>query len=710
MKLEELNKLYNDCEEVDKESFAEMRSNVLLVAGEHFSNRRFKFFSRIRNYRQYDDEKKVRLSKNHVQKISKTYVNNIASHVPGIAITPFNPDEMQDQKNAELHGSVWNEYAARVNFPEWLQERAQEYVDIGEVASLLYWNPYAGPVIGYEAQPDSEEADMAKPVFAGQLEDEPIYGFNLLRDRNAKSLSSSRVLIVRKMVLVDDLKREYPDKEQFIKPDQDKTFRVFDPDKGSYRSQEDNEVMLKSFYFRPCAKYPRGYYYQATELGKLDEGELVQTADGRSLFPIVAKEFDKYPTAARGKSFIKQIRPLQAEINRCTSKIAEHQMTLGDDKLIIWNGSKISSGGQLPGVRAIKVNGGQKPDVLQGRSGEQYFAYMEQTINEMYRMAMADDDNKSPSDGNELLASLYRSEKKKMYFKHYVEKFSAYVKEFVMLYLDMSKVYLTDEHIINMIGKTERINIQEYKRTDNLGFQVKIEEKGADADTMFGRYVSFQNILQYVGKDLDKDTVAKIIRNMPFANGEEIVSDVTIDYDNAKNLMLALERGEQPEINQADDAAYMAKALNHRMRKSDFRFLHDFVKMNYEQYKQQYIQLAEKAREREVMENQGMIPMTGPAVGVDFYVQYDPSDPTKTRRARIPHDAIQWLVKRMESQGATQTRLEDLPQGGMDGSRPDTGPGAGSAGGYDGAGQFGAVGGGGPVSAAGSGSPGGYSA
>lgn len=694
MKLEQLNKIYTDSEEVDKDTFAEMRSNVMLVAGDHFSNRRFKLFSRIRNYRQYEDEKKIRLTKNHIQKISKIYVNNIVSHVPGIQITPFNHDEIQDQKSAELHNSVWQEYVSRVNFAEKLQEWGQEFVDIGEVATLVYFNPNSGPLIGYEAGEDGQ-ADMSKPVYAGQVEDESVYGFNLLRDRNAKNLNDSSYLIIRKMVSVDDLKREYPDKEHLIKPDQDKTFRVFDPDKGSYRSQEDNEVMLKSFYFRPCAKYPSGYYYHATELGVLEEGELVKTAAGKPLFPIVAKEFDKYPTAARGRSFIKQLRPLQAELNRCTSKIAEHQMTLGDDKLIIWNGSKISSGGQVPGVRAIKVNGGQKPDILPGRSGEQYFPYMEHTINEMYRMSMTDDDRDSPSDGNELMASLYRSEKRKMYFKHYVEKFTAFVKDFVKIYLEMSKIYLTDEHVIQMVGKSERINIAEYKSADNLGFQIKIEEKAADADSMFGRYVSFQNILQYVGKDLDQETIAKIIRNMPFANGEEIVSEATIDYDNAKNLMLALERGETPEVNQADNAAYMAKSLNHRMRKSDFRYLHDFVKANYDRYKNMYVQMAEQARQQEVMENQGMIPVTGPAVGVDFYVQYDETDPTKTRRARVPHDAIKWLMERIEAQGVTQTQLEDLPQGGQDGSRPDArnngsinSGGAAAAGGYTGAGQY----------------------
>lgn len=34
--LEQLNRMFRDAEEVDRETFAEMRSNLLLISGEHY--------------------------------------------------------------------------------------------------------------------------------------------------------------------------------------------------------------------------------------------------------------------------------------------------------------------------------------------------------------------------------------------------------------------------------------------------------------------------------------------------------------------------------------------------------------------------------------------------------------------------------------------------------------------------------------------------
>ena len=69
--LEELNKLYTQSEEVDREVFAEMKSTALLIAGDHFSRAGQKFFERVRTARDLSQEMKVRLTKNHTQKIHK---------------------------------------------------------------------------------------------------------------------------------------------------------------------------------------------------------------------------------------------------------------------------------------------------------------------------------------------------------------------------------------------------------------------------------------------------------------------------------------------------------------------------------------------------------------------------------------------------------------------------------------------------------------
>jgi hypothetical protein len=65
---------------------------------------------------------------------------------------------------------------------------------------------------------------------------------------------------------------------------------------------------------------------------------------------------------------------------------------------------------------------------------------------------------------------------------------------------------------------------------------------------------------------------------------------------------------------------------------------------------------------------QGFIPTGGYAVVCDFYVK-DPTDPTglKTRRARVPYQAMEWLINQMEAQGQSQQSMQDMNQGAVAG-------------------------------------------
>ena len=63
-----LNALYFDGDSADQDVFAEMRSNVLLVSGEHYTKRSANFYRRIRDSKELSQEQKLRLVKNHTKK------------------------------------------------------------------------------------------------------------------------------------------------------------------------------------------------------------------------------------------------------------------------------------------------------------------------------------------------------------------------------------------------------------------------------------------------------------------------------------------------------------------------------------------------------------------------------------------------------------------------------------------------------------------
>lgn len=684
-KIEDLNKIYTESESVDKVAFADQRSNLLLIAGEHYTKTNSRFLDRVRSSNDLNNETKIRLTMNHIQRITKIYANEIGSGAPNVRVMPQLENELQDRKAAEMHQGVWRFVQDQEKMDEKIDDWLEDYVGIGEVATKIYFDKTSGPIIGYEQLMNGQEpmmtlesgeeipqsqvemltsqgmqvsakpaADKSKPKFKGQIKYEELFGFNLLRDPEAKSFKDSAYLIVRKMAKIKTLKKMFPDKK--ISESNEKVFLVFDNSVGHYRKSENTETLVREYYYRQSTEYPNGYYYITTEDDILEEGELPF-----GLFPIVVETFDRVKTSPRGFSIVKTLRPYQVEINRCASKMAEHQMTLGDDKLITLNGSKVSSGASLPGIRHYSVTG-QAPVIMEGRTGMQYHDYMTAKIDEMYQVAMIQEMTAPNSQGQfDPYSMLYQSAKKKKNFQRYVARFERFLRSVCEVTLEMARHYLSEEEVIYAVGKKEQINMAEFKNSKPLCYQIKVEPQSEDVETLLGKQLVMNNLLQYVGSNLSQQDMGKIIKNMPYANLDESFNDLTIDYENSQNLMLALERGETPAATPVDNAEYMLKKLNQRMKQADFAVLHPFIQSNYQKKVDEYGMILEQQRQKVIADNADRIPTSGSMVGADIYVSYDPQDPTKSRRARIPYDAVKWLLDRLEAQGTTLSGIDGLP-------------------------------------------------
>lgn len=666
--ISELNALYSEADQADQDIFTEQRSNILLVAGEHYTRKNAKYWNRIRDSKDLSNEQKLRLTKNHIQKITKTYINNVIQHAPSVKIFPRNEKELQDQKAAELNNSVWQFIRDEQDLKLKTLQFAKDYVETGEVAVKVFWNPNAGKFLGFRSEMDEagnpvmdESGQMvasSTPAFSGQLIVERLFAFNLLRDASAKSMKESKFLIVRKMVDLDEAKALVGDDEDKLKmlvEQQDETFVVFDGNQQNYQKSK-NQVMFKEYYFRPSVDYPTGYFYITVEGGILFEGELPF-----GIFPIEYEGFDEIQTTPRHRSIIKQLRPYQAEVNRAASKIAEHQVTLGDDKLLIQSGTKITTGVQLPGIRSIQFSG-MAPTVLAGRSGDQYTQYAAGQVTEMYQVANITEDTALKEMSNDPFGQLFMSVHNKKKFTIYTDKFEWFLCRLCKLCLSLGKQYFTEDMLIPMIGRSEIVNIKEFKNTSDLSFSIKVEPQSDDITTMMGRQLTINHVLQYVGAQFDKEEIGKLMRQMPFANFDESFSDMTMNYDSAVNMILALDRGEQPVPNKYDDGPYMIKKLTARTRMSDFQFLNDQIKQNYDMVIGEYEQL-EAQKQTEIKQAQSQfIPASGAKIKVDYYVP-DPKNPDRPVRATLPAESVDWLIKQLAAQGSAQETLVNLGEG-----------------------------------------------
>jgi hypothetical protein len=653
--IDTLNNYYSQADGSDSELFAEQKSNVLLVCGDHYAKKQSRYWNRIRESKDISESTRIRLTKNHIQKITKTYINNILTHAPGMMCGPKNKSELQDQKAAELHNSVWQDIKERHRFNRKIRELVSNFVDIGECAVKIFWDTNAGKFLGYE-ESFNENGEVTKtPKFEGDFVFERIHAFNLLRSPDAKSMDESAWLCYRKMIDIETLKKMLDgdqDKIKLVDAASDETYTVFDGTSGEYIKSKD-QTMLREFYFRPCLQYPMGYYAIALSTGILWEGELPF-----GVFPISYAGFDEIPTSPRARSIIKQLRPYQAEINRAASKMAEHQITLGDDKILMQDGSKLSHGATLPGIRALKYTG-LTPTVLEGRTGEQYLNYIISQVKEMYDISNVAEDTVDTSAQIDPYAMLFKSIKQKKRFSAYSDKIEEFLREIVQKTLILAKNYYTDDRIVFVVGRREQVNIAEFKNSQDIGYQIIIEAVSDDVETKMGKQITLNHLLQYVGNQLTKDDIGKLIRLMPYANDEQAVSDLTVDYDNATNDILALDRGEWRPPHAHDNHVYMLKRLTSRIKQADFVNLAPEIQEMYFALIDQHEKMEAENQRKLLAAKNEYIPTGGYMVTVDLYVA-DPKDPNKTRRARIPYDSVVWLIQQIEAQGGNLAQLEQL--------------------------------------------------
>jgi hypothetical protein len=687
LKIDELNTLYEDSKTVDREALAEMRSNILLIAGEHYSRKMTEWWNRTRTNQQVTENYKIRITKNWLHRAHRLYMSSILSKAPGTKISPRNPTELQDQKDAELNQAVWEYAKNKYKMKPFVRNMVSDFCGVGECATKIFFDPNKGYLKGYEPKLDEQGQplldekgqpvpDEARPVFSGEFVFERIYAHTLFRNASAKQMSDSDLIGIEKMEKTSVLRKRYDgDKEKLKYIDESKEdFVVFDSNKNGYEKSKD-QTLLREYYFKPSSEIPDGYYYIATKTGILEEGPLP-----KGIFPIVWKGFDEHPTKARATSMVKVGRPFQAEINRASSQVALHQITLGEDKILYQSGSKLAQGNSLPGVRGLTFTG-TPPTVLPGRSGDQFYEYISQQKSEMDQALLLDLLDQEKVNNLDPYSLLFRAMKETEYFSLYSEKFGEFLVEMTEVFLELAKYYLPDDEVVAAIGKSEAINLEEFRKTTPLCHQVIVEEAAESTSTLLGRQLTMNHFLQYVGPQLSREDIGKLLMNSPFGNWQDQFADFTINERNCKNDFLAMERGQMPPISARDDSDYILSRVASRKKERDFQLLSPQVQQLYEQYEQFHLQKVEEERQAKKQAESEFIPVGGAMVACDIYLP--PEDPAKApKRARVPYQALEWLLQTLDQQGMSQDKLENmnqsqlleamrqLPQGGMPQAMP----------------------------------------
>lgn len=668
--VDDLNSWYQKAEEADKRVFAEMRTNLMLVSGEHYQRDYWgRAFDRIREAPNLNSWQRLKLTKNHIQRVTKAYRNAIERHAPDVAVEPGNEKELSDQKVAELYESYWQFAKKQIDFPQTKAELLKLLVELGETAVKIYWDDEAGRIIGYEAKMNEQEDGSfapeydetgnivmtQTPVYGGAIKWQPIEPFNLRRDPGARKMADSPLVCVTQLIARNALRAMISDKKklQQLESIPVQEYTIFDNNTGNYRASEELSAM-REYYIRPCKLLPNGYFYYATDKLIIAQGELPYGE-----FPIEWEGFDEQTGNPRCFSIIRPVRPCQVELNRCASRIAEAQVTHGDDKIMVPANTKISQGALLPGVRTFSYSGGE-PKYFQGRAGDQYFEYMSMQVDELYRLANIPEINEEQQESPDLMVNLWKSYRFRNKFVIYGEKFERFLQRCVEKTFAIAKASMPEDELIPAVGRTEMLNAAEFKFSDPVGFRITVKPRTEDMESQFGKQVAIQSIIQYVGASLDKEDLGLLLRVSPFLNKELMLQKFTLRYDAVMNDILALDRGIYRPATKYQDHQYYIQYLTARMSRSDFEFLGPNIRALYEKVIQEHQMFAAEALQELERAKAGFIPSGGYLVKCDFYVGTDPNNPQKVKRVSLPSESIDWLIKKLDAQGTTLKQLEAL--------------------------------------------------
>ena len=644
----QLRNLYEAAAECDKALFAEQRTNIKLRNGDHYNKTADKILTNFRdNGVALNKEQKIRITKNHTVAITDEYINAVLSRNPEVEAEPINQSELSDIKDAQQSNSVLN-WVKLTN--KWSKKRPKivhDTVVVGESYATVAFDYGKGRVVGIDESGVEQKA--------GEIVITDRMAYDAKRDPEAKTFEDCRFMFFDKLMDKSEAKKLVgklsPDNVDQIKDAQKgDTTLIFDGASGSYAQQETAKVHIIEMYVRPCSEYPKGQYILMTKEFIIFKMDLPL-----GIFPVYQSGHAMITSTPRYSSVMRVIRPYQIEINRASSKMAEHQITLGDDRMVIPNGGKVRNSSKEAGIRVLSVDG-SAPTIIPGRTGEQYLNYVIQEQNGMYQAANVAHLLEDKQISGDPFMLLFATMKQKAKFVNYVGAYEEFEKEMFTDILRLCKYYLDEGHLIKIVGKTDYVNIAEFKDIDLDSMDVKVVASNGDIETKFGRVLTLTQILQYAGSSMTPDQIGTIIKQLPYGNKDEIFSPLTINYDTAVNIILALDRGEMPQVPKYGDTDYLLKAIQSRTVKADFVLLAPQVQQSY----YIVIQQLEQIKSSQMLQVQQAAAGNIPSGGFLTTVNASWTNPStgKVERIKFPSDAVSWLAQKLNQQGTFVRELE----------------------------------------------------
>lgn len=640
--------LVKDSSQIDRTHFAKVRKNLRFVAGRHFINE-----SGIGGISfQGTDGETVRITSNQLKRVTDFHVEKMVGHRPRGKPFPANSNEIEDRKGSELHKSVLDYALNRMKWNDLMEDFAKNDFVTGEVVAKVYFDRKLGNLVAYDQNGEG--------VFEGDICAEPILPFNLLRPPGCSDIRKAEWLCVRKLLHKDVVKSwvtgEKKDKIEYSSSGQGnvQTSEIVAFTSDMTIEEFKDHILIYEFFFKKSPNCPEGWYILADENEKYRSEKLPG-----GIFPIVTNLYEKEATSPRGvASIIRDCLPYQIDLNRIQSHVAQTQMSVGQYNLLLPTGATLGNSIKRGGVKAMMYNHSDPPIELKAQVATEYLPHMKYCIEMIERIGyMNQKQDKNTNHPRNLESLAYQSIEERQIFSQPVARFERFVQDFCEKVLELARFYYTPGRVVEAVGRSEAVNISEFKNSKPMSSIIKIEAGSERTENSILKSEEAVKLLQYVKDDsIDKALVAKAF---PHLSKDENFKGLTIKVDTAINRILALNRGEGPFVpDEYEDKQYTLSRIIQSMRESDYKFKNQNIIQNYEMTKQAYQMAIAKEESDKFNESLGPIPTGGPPIYVDRLTRVPGSKTGQLRKEVVDSVSYDWFRKQLEKQGQSQEAIQ----------------------------------------------------
>lgn len=340
--MDEVKKPYHVIDKEDKEQdkfdwLKEVKDSLLEQAQPRTSKQRMHLewyrgissskFDRRRNYNSTRRFSRInKLQVNHLHDLTETKVSQLTKLKPAVEVLPAN-DEWEDRSAAKVV-SYLIKHLWTINNIDYLMQQMHRHCRIfGESYAFITWDEDAGDLhpsyveakkLGLkEVEINGEIIDLSKPIKTGDVKYELEVPWRVLLQRKP-SLDEVEYCFRVKVVPTEDLKLEYPDKKEKIKPTDE--LRVFDVEDISNKFIEGHSLVFE-FFHKKTKHLPEGKYIKFSDKCILEESDLPYSHGG---LPFVRITDQDVPEVLNGVSRYESVGPIQKMYDNISTLIAKN--------------------------------------------------------------------------------------------------------------------------------------------------------------------------------------------------------------------------------------------------------------------------------------------------------------------------------------------------------------------------------------------------